>query len=291
MVNLFVRLGYGSQLRNGYEKEAKFRKRSPKQLYSLDSNNRISVNNKEYDFNGLEEIDIISERFSATIDGKETNVTSEKSFYSGADTDGEFLFMSKDGYGTIDYINIADQSMTTSMEYPGMLEEVVRDDVKQKTMFSMGQDYIITPDTDPRTIALLNNPANVTDDNEEIEDSAFTTFGCGYYKVIELAIVYDATFCSWTGGASNAWNKITQIVSMASAKFQQDLCVSIKISALEGHCNYSLDPYRKMRTQYSGCAHKGLLQDFTKYWHYNRKDIPRDAAHLFVGKQFTDGMM
>jgi len=279
-------------LRNGYEKEAKFRKRLPKQLYSFDSNKRISAYDKEYDFNSLEVIDVISEKFSATVDGKETNVTSEKSYWSGTDTDGEFLFMSKDGFGNIDYINIADHSMSSSTEYPGMLEEVVYDDVKEKTIFSMGQDYIVTPYTDPHTIELINNPSNVTDDNEEMEDiSVFTTFGCSSYKVIELAVVYDATFCSWAGGSSNAWNKINQIVSMASAKYQQDLCMYIKISALEGHCNYSQDPYRKMRTHYSGCAYKGLLQDFTKYWHYNRKYIPRDAAHLFVGKKFTDGMI
>jgi len=77
---------------------------------------------------------------------------------------------------------------------------------------------------------------------------------------------------------------------MASGKYQQSLCISLKISALEGHCNYNQDPYRKMRHQYSGCSYqKGLLQDFTKHWRYNKKNIKRDAAHLFVGQKFIDG--
>merc|ERR1712232_559281 len=163
----------------------------------------------------------------------------------------------------------------------------------ERSMFSMGGDYIITSDTHPSVLEILNNTENITDANEEIEmedSSVFSTFGCNNYRVLKVAIVYDYSFCFWSGGPTQAWNKISKIVSMASGKYQQSLCISLKISALEGHCNYNQDPYRKMRHQYSGCSYqKGLLQDFTKHWRYNKKNIKRDAAHLFVGQKFIDG--
>jgi len=287
-------------LRTKSGKEEKHRKHLPKQLYSFDSDSKISVNDKEYDFKNLDEVNILSSSFSATLDGKKANVSCEHSYWSGRDIDGDaFLFMSKDEFGNVDYVNIAEvetqNSFTASDDHPGLFEPVIYDNVHEKSMFSMDEDYIITPHTHPSVLEILNYTENMTDIYDDIEieeeEGVFTTFGCNNYKVLEIAIVYDSTFCSWTGGPTQAWNKISSIVSMASGKFQQDLCISLKISALEGHCNYSQDPYRKMRHQYSGCAYKGLLQDFTKYWHFNRKHIKRDAAHLFVGKKFTDGMI
>ena len=79
---------------------------------------------------------------------------------------------------------------------------------------------------------------DITDNNEEIEDSSiFAIFRCSYYKVIELIVIYDTIFYSWVEGSSNAWDKINQIVSIVSVKYQHDLCMSIKILALERHCN------------------------------------------------------
>ena len=80
LLNLLFCLGTCSQLRNGHGKDARSRKHSPTQLHSFDSNDRISVNDKEYDFSSFEEIDMILVRFLVTADRKETNVTSKKSY-------------------------------------------------------------------------------------------------------------------------------------------------------------------------------------------------------------------
>ena len=113
---------------------------------------------------------------------------------------------------------------------------------------------------------------------------------CNTFKVIELALAYDSSFCSGMGGAEDAsFNEIIRIVSVASLKYNQaGLCASIVITHLEGYCDPNKDPYKKfVDTQISGCAGTcndyGLLDQFQEFWTSDREDVIRDTAHLFIG--------
>lgn len=108
--------------------------------------------------------------------------------------------------------------------------------------------------------------------------------GCSAFRIIEVAIAYESTFCSAMGGSGNADAVVQQIVSRASSLYERNLCAKIQISHMEGFCSTSSDPYRAgVMLNDSGCNGGGLLEFFDDYWSRNRGSVRRDAAHLFSG--------
>lgn len=118
-----------------------------------------------------------------------------------------------------------------------------------------------------------------------------STSACTTWSKIQVAIVYDSTFCASFGDEAGADAKVQEVVALASERYQQDgLCVKLEISDLEGWCDASSDPYKPLRdTNQSGCGGTGGLNDFKDYFNANRQDVIRDVAHLFVGGgEFSD---
>jgi hypothetical protein len=114
---------------------------------------------------------------------------------------------------------------------------------------------------------------------------------CSSFKVIEVAIAFDSTFCSRLGSGSSTRAKqaAQNIVATASVSYQrQGVCAKIKISHLEGYCNPSTDLYsnivRNGDMSCSNATSRSILGTFTKYWRANRSGISRDTAHLFFGQ-------
>jgi hypothetical protein len=107
---------------------------------------------------------------------------------------------------------------------------------------------------------------------------------CTSFKVIEVAIAYESSYCSDMGSASNANAAVQQIVARASTLYQNNFCTKIEISHLEGFCNSGSDIYREgVLLNNSGCGSTGLLDFFASFWSSNRRSISRDSAHLFSG--------
>jgi len=299
--DLHVQIPYNIQASDNLESD----------VYSITSENTLKVNGKEYNLNNLQKKkDLFSSNFIATLDGNEVTLPEEKTHWSDSDKIQDIhLFVSKDEHGNIEYLNIVEGHVSSSFvpvnkdANPGLLKKVTYNETKPKNIFSnnLTPDYIVTEYSDmsymnQSSIFQNNYGMDPIFSNETMSDALndtnfFQYNGCYHWKEIEVAIAYDHTFCNWAGGSNAAFHKVNQIVSLASARFQQaGLCITLKIPAVEGHCNYWTDPYndQNMRSYYSGCAIDGLLQDFTKLWHYQRQNIKRDAAHLFVGRPYFD---
>jgi hypothetical protein len=103
---------------------------------------------------------------------------------------------------------------------------------------------------------------------------------------------YDSSFCSTFGGADGAKREVERIVALASSWYSRSgLCVQLQLISVEGKCNSRSNPYNRGDIE-SGCdgdgMRHGMLQCFENYWHTNRSNVSRDAAHLFRTQAFTD---
>jgi hypothetical protein len=112
---------------------------------------------------------------------------------------------------------------------------------------------------------------------------------CSSYKVIDVAIAYDSSFCSRVAGGSSSQARtvVEQTVARASLLYER-ICVRVKLSHLEGYCSADQDPYvQAVGYNNIGCSGSyGVLQAFRDYWNRNRRNINRDAAHFFYGSNF-----
>jgi hypothetical protein len=112
---------------------------------------------------------------------------------------------------------------------------------------------------------------------------------CSSYKVIDVAIAYDSSFCSMVAGGSSSQARtvVEQTVARASLLYER-ICVRVKLSHLEGYCSAAQDPYvQAVSYNNIGCSGSyGVLQAFRDYWNSNRRNINRDAAHFFYGSNF-----
>ena len=275
-------------------------------------NNTVELYDEVYNLNELkEEKDLLSPNLINIQDGKEVENKRLYTYWSGF-INGKHVFIMKDENGDIEFLSIMNDfhvnSFTkhSSSGEASFLSKLESDD---EDMVDLSNDYVTTDDTESYPLNMTRHaylPSNISSFYEDT--SIFSYYSrCTYYRRIDVAIAYDSSFCSLYGGHNKAAKKVLNIVSLASNRYrQQGLCLKLRVSALEGHCDVNTDPYVQMRHQQSGCAgYDALLQvnfvytfsdfsshifpkDFTSYWHYNRKQIPRDAAHLFVGKQFQD---
>jgi hypothetical protein len=104
---------------------------------------------------------------------------------------------------------------------------------------------------------------------------------CSSLRVIEIAIVYDSSFCAQYGSASAAQSQVEAIVALASQQYEvPGLCTTLKISTIDGYCDASKDIYRNV------IRSNDLLNAFMNHWNANEQDRPRDVAHFFSGTDF-----
>ena len=133
---------------------------------------------------------------------------------------------------------------------------------------------------------------DLLDDAEERDETinGRTNIQCTELKVIDLAVVYDSSYCNKLDGKENSEAEIASIVSIVSKKFEQDgLCVKVEISYLEGYCDAALDPYSNMIRD--GVDSNDLLGDFRSFWIENRKDVERSVAHLFTATGMAENVL
>jgi len=108
---------------------------------------------------------------------------------------------------------------------------------------------------------------------------------CTEFDVIELAIDYESSFCTYHGGPEESIEAVAGIIAATSIKYQQEgLCRKIQLSNLDGYCDPNNDPYvESISTNLSGCSGYGLLTYFGEYFNANKANVTRDASILFSG--------
>jgi len=248
--------------------QSRFNNREPlfKEIDFSSYKNEISFDGRIYSLNSLEELSLFSKNFTIFRDGKEVNYIEspvEGKLYFGKDGDSE-IFVSDDEERRINVIEIFDgENITTlvsnltldfnSTEAPPYKDIDDEDDEDQETMST--------------NVFFKNMPSF-----------------CSSYRTIEVAIAFDTSYCYWVGGYNQAVSRVHQTVALADKKYRQaGLCLALKLTHIDGHCDYNTDPYKSMRYWLSGCGGtQGYLNDFQNYWKVYMNHIHRDSAHLFT---------
>lgn len=108
---------------------------------------------------------------------------------------------------------------------------------------------------------------------------------CSHFKTIQIAAVYDSSFCDRLGGEFNAFNEVINIMSALAIKYKQyGLCINVLLSQVEGYCDSSIDPYKQYMGMKKSCYgnEKGILQGVEEFWSRNRTHVHRDSVQLFT---------
>jgi len=183
-------------------------------------------------------------------------------------TDGISIY-SEEGDLRVSYENVGDNEFaaiqSNSIDYETLSENFHYGDMEDKPALNL------------RHLVSLDESA-----------SGKTKVACESFKVIELAVAYESSFCSKNWESKDVSDqKVIQVVVGVSIKYQQtDLCTKVKIVYMEGYCDSAKDPYKEfVDLNKSGCGNSGLLQGFQNYWNANRKEVKRDDAQLFSGSK------
>lgn len=121
----------------------------------------------------------------------------------------------------------------------------------------------------------------------DIHDMVIETAPCVQYMILELAVAYDSSYCAHYGGNVDIVdNEIASLVAMVSTRYQQqELCVKVLISHLDGYCDPGEDPYKEsVDAKASGCKSddgSGLLPFVQTFWNINRTYVHRDVVQFF----------
>ena len=131
---------------------------------------------------------------------------------------------------------------------------------------------------------IQNFPTNYhRNTNKQIRNA--TIFSCTSYRIINLAVAYDSSFCIEYHGKDGANDRVQKIILAVSKRYEQPgLCMKVKISHLEANCIPEEDPYKPyVNLNKSGCSSYGLVHYVRDMWEAGKSGIIYDAMHLFIG--------
>lgn len=119
-----------------------------------------------------------------------------------------------------------------------------------------------------------------------------TSTECTYFKVVNVAIVYDSEFCQQYGTKRNAISRIETIVTSASIQYEKDMCVTLNLTGVhtkEASC-VGLSRVFSNSTRDKACnqgEEDSFLNNFTAWMEGGaREDMGVDessAVHMFTG--------
>eukprot|EP00980_Cylindrotheca_fusiformis_P010714 scaffold2401_cov111-Cylindrotheca_fusiformis.AAC.6 len=255
----------------------------------------FEVNGKQYTLGDLEPANVFGPNATLMEDGVLKSLESADArrsrLFTSKGGEGESFLVVKEGFSgdetggsgmirSIDMLNVDGSEVYMESLSDGTLVTIRGEDRDRQKLdeFSIGP---IKGEDDE--VVLLDQYSGHHRDLQEY---------CASYKVIEVAIAYDSTFCSTVAGGSSsqARERIEQIVARTSLLYEP-ICVRVRLSHLEGYCTAALDPYvQVVRYNNIGCGITfGALQAFRNYWNMHRQNIRRDAAHLFFGRNLPGG--
>lgn len=244
--------------------------------------NVFKYGNRMYGDNA-DPLDVFTNDATYTHNGVAGNLPTSRIFQE-ADNDGKRVTISKDIYGETQVVMVVDDDGSVeelASIAPGVFVSIKPGDYDVEDMLSrFGYADIGGAKT-------FGNP---------IFPSKTDIGGCHEYRLLELAVVYDVSFCKEYGGTQKeADNQAIFLVALVSSRNQQDnFCLKVEISHLEGYCDATKDPYREMiALGVSGCRSEdegiGLLPNFQNYWNANRTSISRDTVALLTGTPMDCG--
>jgi Metallo-peptidase family M12 len=267
-----------------------------------------------YGLSDLEVVDVYSSDAQYILDGEPIALPSvtESRTLIGKSRGGDTIMITKGMSDEIHTLDIfgpdgSDEYMATVK--PGVLASITADDLDLESLkkFTMGDMVFLdgeeeNDEAEPFQRALKGAPLlegrylRAKKKQREVVspggagDRFLQSSGCSSFRVIEVALAFDSTFCAKQGGEQATRQEIERIVARASLMYQaQGVCTKLVISHLEGFCSSSQDPYRAgVNTNDIGCSgQNGLLQAFKQYWQVNRGSVRRDAAHLFYARDLA----
>ena len=261
--------------------------------------NKIDVEGDELALDDFQEYSVLSPDFSSTLNGNEYEPTMGASspLWKAKVNDSEIL-LGLDRAGNLEFMNVDTHDNHTkyivySKNTENWLDSTESDIAQNLTSFvNYGaiDSKTINNETDAG-IKKRKRRRRRRKNRKNRNPKRSLSNKCSSFRQIDVAIVYDSSFCALVGSAEAAFNRIQNIIGIASLKYEQPgMCVSLRLSALEGQCDSATDPYKGM-SSVSGCEGQGLLYEFKDYWELNRSPITRDTAHLFTARKMTDGLI
>jgi hypothetical protein len=241
-----------------------------------------SADGHEYSLDAINPFSIRASGFKATVDGAEIVAASQ--LWSGTDN-GASIILVKDENNEVSYIHIQDEqseTMIVSLDVPGTkrsetMVTITPDDFDYEAMNKIFHyDHSEEQDDGDRR-------ALTTADLDDPSTGRALQVACSSFRVIEIAIAYDSSFCAQYRSASAAQSQVEAIVALASQRYEvPGLCTTLKISTIDGYCDASKDIYRNV------IRNNNLFNIFKNHWNANEEDRPRgDVVHFFSGTDFS----
>ena len=119
--------------------------------------------------------------------------------------------------------------------------------------------------------------------------AAATANGCESYRVVNVAVVFDAEFCALYGGYEASQRRIMTIVASASVHYERDMCVQLKLTDIytpETTCSRGSSIFRQYNRQFPCGGSGSFLSSFARFMRRQRKsaELDEDATiHMFSG--------
>jgi hypothetical protein len=121
------------------------------------------------------------------------------------------------------------------------------------------------------------------------------------YKVIEIAVHYDSSFCQAAGGNPRlAQRKVEEVLRFTSLKYQvSPICAIIKLVFVDGWCEPASDPFLRSTSGGVEIDAESLSSNYSVF--FQQKDIfdaaarvatvERDVALFFTAQRFQDSVV
>lgn len=120
--------------------------------------------------------------------------------------------------------------------------------------------------------------------------------GCGTFRAVKLAVVFDSEFCGNFDSADEAVDRIMAIVASASAIYERDLCLQLQLSNIyspDDSCGGESKTFKNFNRNVLCRGSAFMLDDFGR-WMTGKRDsanIDADAlVHLFTGSKPSDAI-
>ena len=246
------------------------------------------------------------------IDGSViTNIRSNETFqipiFRSISTEGNIIQFATNEMGNISFaeIRVPDPSIEDDIFY--IPSDVLRGDIGEDATTSDGnrKDVLISFtsrdlddskfgamfDLDEADLPNIPNRRNrhVRRILEEIPTSVATA--CREFRIVKVAIVYDASLCSAYGSMAATRNRIITIVASASLYYERELCTKLQLADIytpDTSCSSSsAASFTKQFNTASACrGDSNLLSDFSDWIRQRRNAIGIDnnaIVHLLTG--------
>jgi len=225
------------------------------EIHTISADNKISNGRKSYSLDDAIPVSAFTNHATYMFDGVEQQLPEPRLSYK--QIGDEFILISKAQNGSTNRVSIYSDTGELNVQYE-----------------KVGDNQFVPISSDSVDYKVLNEKFHYgnSDTTRNLENTFSphksilrkTQGACTSFKVVELAVAWESSFCSQSGSKDEADQKAIQIVAGVSVKYQQTgLCTKIKISHMEGYCTPSTDPYKQyVDLNQSGCGSTGLLQGF-----------------------------